>query len=201
MKILIIGRNFGLKSHYAVLKKKFKNSQIYLACNNYSKKKSKIHIIANYKNLLLKENIDLISCCTNVVEQEKFLNFFIKKNIKTKYLMLEKPISTKIDHIKKINSYCLKNNIFWNVNFSYSNLSIFKILKKNLLKKKNITLNYKLNFKHSYFKKKTDNWKNFSMLGGGINFYYLIHVYFVINKIFKNIHINKINTKLEKINL
>lgn len=201
MKILIIGRNFGLKSHYYVLKKKFKKSKIFIACKNYKKKNNQINLIKNYKKLLLSENIDLISCCTSALEQEKFLDFFVKNKIQTKYLMMEKPLSTKIASIKRINKYCLYKNISWNVNFTYANLSIFKILKKNLISRKNIILKYQLNFKHSYFIKKKNNWKNFSKLGGGINFYYLIHVYFILNKIFKNITIKKIDCKISKARL
>jgi hypothetical protein len=196
MKILIIGKNFALKTHYPILKKLFRKSDFYLASKTASKEN--INKTIDYKKFLLKNKMNMICCCTDTITQEKFINFFIKYKIKSDYLMLEKPVSRKIYDLKKINHYCLKNKISFNVNFSYSNIKIFEILKKNFLNKKNLTLYYKLHFKHHFFSKKKQTWKTYSKLGGGICFYYLIHVFFVLNKIFKKINLVKLNYTIDK---
>jgi predicted dehydrogenase len=199
MKILIIGKNFALKTHYVILKKIFPQAEFYLASRTMSQKKN-INKTIDYKKFLLQNKINIISCCTDTITQENFINFFVKNKIKTNYLMLEKPVSRKIYYIKKINSYCLKNKISFNVNFSYSNMKIFQILKKNFLNKRGLNLYYKLYFKHQFFSKNNNNWKTYSKLGGGICFYYLIHVFFVLNKIFKKITLKKINYLINKNN-
>lgn len=197
MKILIIGKNFALKTHYKILKKLFPKSDYYLASRTPSKKRY-INKTTDYKNLLSQNKMNIICCCTDVVTQENFIDFFIKYKIKTDYLMLEKPVSRKIYHLNKINRYCLNNKISLNVNFSYSNLKIFKILKKNFYNKKNSILYYKLYFKHYFFFKKKNNWKTYTKFGGGLCFYYLIHIFFVLNKIFKKITFIKLNYLTDK---
>jgi hypothetical protein len=197
MKILIIGKNFALKTHYKILKKIFPKSSFYLASRTPSKKKC-INKTTDYKKFLSQNKMNMICCCTNTATQEKFIDYFIKYKIKTEYLMLEKPVSRKIYHLEKINRYCIKNKISLNVNFSYSNIKIFEILKKNFLNKKDSTLYYQLYFKHNFFFKKKNNWKTYTKFGGGICFYYLIHVFFLLNKIFNKITLIKLNYLIDK---
>ena len=52
---------------------------------------------------------------------------------------------------------------------------------------------FNLHFMHSFFNKQNrDSCKNYSKEGGGINFYYLIHIFYALSKVFNSIKIKKI---------
>ena len=73
-------------------------------------------------------------CCAKPNIQKDFINLILKKKYKCKFIMLEKPLSINVKKFDEFQLYCLINKIKFYLNFTYSNLNIFKKNTLNLKK-------------------------------------------------------------------
>ena len=202
-KILLIGSNFAIKTHFKIIKSLFSKPIIYIVSPNIKSKdnilKKNINLMTNFKTALEFENFDIICCCTKPQIQDEFIKYFVKKKIYTNFLMLEKPITIKKKVYYSLINYIKKKKIKISINYTYSNLSIFKKLQKMKIKNlSNCKLVFELSFLHHYFKDYSDSWKNFIAEGGGIINYYLNHVLYSLIKIFGNIKLKDIKLNFDK---
>ena len=86
----------------------------------------------DYKKMLDKEVIDILSVCTQPEYHEEIINYAVNKNIKA--IFCEKPISTNLESAKNIISKCKDNNILLAVNHFRRWDKFFISLKNNLKK-------------------------------------------------------------------
>ena len=127
-KVLIIGSNFALKTHLKIVQSIFKKAEIFITSPNIEKKKinNKNFKISNNLEEFLKNNkFYLIISATNPKSQEKFIKYLIKNKKRTKYILLEKPVSRKPKYLESLIKYSLKENIRISVNYTYRNQSLF----------------------------------------------------------------------------
>jgi hypothetical protein len=200
MNILIIGSNFGFKVYYKAINSIISQKKIVLCSPNIHKKKipKKIKVFKCFEQAIQGyKSFDLIICAARPDVQRKMVSFLYKKKKLPKTLLLEKPISNNIDEtikiIKKIDNK--KTKIF--SNFIFSKIENFKRLKKLIKNNKINEINYKWNFKQAYFVNKRRTWKTDPKLGGGLIYYYLIHVISNI-RFFWNLGKNFSNIKVVK---
>jgi len=179
MNILIIGSNFGFKVYYRAINSLIQKKKIVICSPNIHKKKKlkKVKMFKCYKEAFQEYNsFDLIICATSPDIQKEVIFFLYKYKKLPKRLLLEKPISNNIDEtiqiLKKIDNK--KTKIF--SNFIFSKIKNFKKLKTLIKNKKINKIHYKWNFKQAYFINKQKTWKTNPKLGGGLVYYYLIHV-------------------------
>lgn len=196
-KFLIIGSNFSF-NHYEYLKNQ-KNSEIHICSPNIYKKKfyKSCNLSKNYKKIITQHNFHTIVCCAKPNIQKDFINLILKKKYKCKFIMLEKPLSINVKKFYEFQSYCLINKIKFYLNFTYSNLSIFKKIHSILRSDKNTKITFELNIFHHFLKHKNSSWKNFISDGGGIINYYLVHIIFAFVKQSNQIKLDKINYSLK----
>ena len=191
-KILIIGSNFALNYHFKIINQLYRKSEIHVVSPNLDNKKLNKNIVQHKDlNKVLKEKkFFLILCCATPIVQTKFIKYIYTNKIKSKKILLEKPVSLDLKILKKFLVYSKKNNINVAVNFTYSNLKIFKKI-KNIIKNTSNDhhLNFSLKFMHPFFIKKNKSWKNFISEGGGIINYYINHILFSFTKIFGKLEI------------
>lgn len=195
MNLLIIGSNFGLNHCKAAIKsKKFKHISI-CSPNVYSKKNLKsITKYDNFKIAIDQNNFDMISIATTPKVQNEILNYFLKKKIFPKLLLLEKPLLD--DSIKVIKKF--PKDVLFLTNFIFSFEKNWTIYKKkiNKTKKKIISFEYQWLFKQAYFVNKKKTWKIKAKSGGGLINYYLPHAIFNIINIYKNVKFKRIGRKI-----
>ncbi len=201
--ILIIGTNFGVKGHLKVIRSLYKEFNIFLVSPNIKDKQiyksKKLFLSDNYEEILKKYKFTMIVGCVKPFIQESLIKFIANNKIQTKYLMLEKPISINQNVYKILLKYAAKNKIKIFVNYTYSNLKIFKKLKKMKVQNiKNFNLLFELNFFHHYYRDFNTSWKNFISEGGGIVNYYLNHVIFSLISLFGDIKLHKISLLTDK---
>ena len=85
------------------------------------------------------------------------------------------------------------------VNFIFTQLNCFKKMIKLYDLKKVKEIEYRWHFRQSYFENKIDTWKIRPSEGGGLINYYLIHVFYNLLCICKNLRIKNIIFKRKKI--
>ena len=188
---LIIGSNFGYNAHFAALKK-IDILSIDISSPNIKYKKidnKKIRKFCNYKDVLKKNQYDIITCAVPPKIQEEVIQYIISKKISVKYLFFEKPYSTNIKFINKTLNYFKKRNIKISVNFIFPKLSHWKNLVKFLKNEKVKSVKYRWNFKQAFFVNLKKNWKINENEGGGIYFQYLIHLIYNLMTLFAEIEI------------
>ena len=82
-KILLIGSNFAIKTHFKIIKSLFNRPIIYIVSPNIKSKdnifKKNINLMTNFKTALEVENFDIICCCTKPQIQDEFTKYFVKK--------------------------------------------------------------------------------------------------------------------------
>ncbi|WP_440649193.1 hypothetical protein, partial [Candidatus Pelagibacter sp. HIMB1521] len=160
----------------------YKNAEIHIASPNIESKNliTNINIFKyeDYKIAIKKNRYYLILCCSLPVVQENFIKLFIKKNYFVNYLMLEKPLSRKIKLVQELIEYSKLRKMKIAVNYCYSNIKIFSLMREKIKNKQHFNLIFKYNFLHQYYIKKNNSWKNFISEGGGVVNYYLNHVIF-----------------------
>ena len=106
-----------------------------------------------------------------------------------KYLFFEKLYSTNIIFLHKTLNYFNKKNILINLNFIFPKLLQWKILDKLLKYEKVKFIKYTWLFKQAFFVNFKKTWKIDEKKGGGLCFYYLIHLIFNLITLFKRIKI------------
>lgn len=134
-------------------------------------------------NFLKKKDISLLCIATVPLRQFQILNR-LKKN-QYNFFFLEKPIANNHKNIIKIyrKFKSIKERVV--VDFIFLSLNSF-ITFKSLIKNKKIkNVNIKWHFKaHHYENNIKNTWKKKTKLGGGIYYFYLIHVISYINYFF-----------------
>lgn len=204
IKVAIVGTGFG---DYVIIQalKKIKNIDIrYIFGRNERKlqqicKKEGIKkYYTDYKKINFL-NIDLLCIATTPKIQNKILKNL--KNNKIEYLFVEKPPSDNLNNFNILYKKFEFKKLFKNILVDFIFLKIDAFLKfKKIIKNKIINkVNIKWHFKAHHYKfnlKKT--WKTDEKFGGGIYYFYLIHVISYINYFFGSIE--KIVYKKEKKN-
>lgn len=134
----------------------------------------------------LKNESSLICLATTPNIQFKILN---QINIKKyNYFFLEKPLANNFKNSKKI--YLKFKNIKSKVaiDFMFLGLESFLKFKKIINNKKILEVNIKWHFKAYHYKKNISNsWKKNKRYGGGIYYFFIIHVIAYINFFFGRI--------------
>ena len=188
----IIGTGYG---RYVILEsiKKIKYiNKIFINGRNQSliKKLQKTgQVNESYSSLnffLKKKDISLLCIATVPLRQFQILNQ-IKKN-QYNFFFLEKPIANNHKNITKI--YKKFKNIKERVvvDFIFLSLNSFRTFKSLIKNRKIKYVNIKWNFKAHHYKNNIKNtWKKDPKLGGGIYYFYLIHVISYINFLFGRI--------------
>lgn len=193
---IVFGSNFGLKSHFSVLRNIRSIKKLYIYSPNAAKKNiSKKYVLKNFKNKNLK-NIDLFSIATSPLIQKKLCLLGLQKGVK--YFFLEKPISNSSNSTRKILQSFKSKKIKYLVNFIYPNIDLFKILKKKIKKKKILHVEYKWSFKQAYFINLKKTWKVSNNQGGGIVNFYLIHIFYNLLYLSGKFKILKLEYKIKK---
>ena len=188
---LIIGSNFGYNSHFKALKK-INIFNIDISSPNINKKNikdKKIKKFKSYEYALEKKKYYLITCAVPPKIQEKIIKFIINKKIHVKYLFFEKLYSTNLKFLHKSLNYFNNKNILINLNFIFPKLLQWKILNKLLKNEKIKFIKYSWLFKQAFFVNFKKTWKIDEKKGGGLYFYYLIHLIFNLLTLFKKIKI------------
>jgi hypothetical protein len=191
--ILIVGSNFARSKHLPVIKKIFDKKNIFV-CGSKSYKIKKNYFI-NFNKAIKKNKYDFISCATTPEKQNIIINKIIKKKILPRGILLEKPIIYNKNFISFI-KYIKKNNIKFNVNFTFSALDIFSKIKKILRKKKIVKIIYTININMN---SKNNSWKNDKSRYGGMINYYIIHFLFIITEILGKLNFLSIKREGKKI--
>jgi len=188
---LIIGSNFGYNSHFKALKKiNIFNIDISSPnINNKNIKYEKARKFKSYKYALKKNRYHIITCAVPPKVQEKIIKYIINKKISVKYLFFEKLYSTDLKFLNKTLNYFNNKNILINLNFIFPKLLQWKILNKLLKNEKIKFIKYSWLFKQSFFNNLKKTWKIDEKKGGGLYFYYLIHLIYNLITLFKKIEI------------
>jgi len=193
--ILIIGSNFSRTYHLKIIKKIYKETKIYICSPNINKKKINKEIIKceDYQLLIKKKKFFLILCCATSEVQTCFIKFLLLEKIKPRNIILEKPVSNNLLELEKFFTYCEKNQINLSINYTYANLKIISKIKEIFIKNKSQSfLEFNLKFKHPFYLKKNNSWKNFISMGGGIINYYVNHILYSCILIFGKIKIKSL---------
>ena len=199
MNFLIVGSSFGLNSYYPALKNK-KNIFTIVSPNIFKKKiNKKVFIFNNFKIALDKKKYDYLICAAPPKVQEKIIKYIYLKKISFTGIILEKPIASSYKKQLEIFSCLDKINIPYIINFIFPQIFLFKKLKK-LINQKNFNfLNYKFFFNQGYFLNHKKTWKIKNKLGGGIVYFYLIHIFYNLLFLFNNFVLSNIKViKKEK---
>ena len=193
LKIGIIGLNFGLNCHLPSFKKNKKCKVIALCSTNLNKakiaaKKNSIQFFFNkWRDMLDKLEFDLVSIAVPPIEQEKIINYCLKRSIP---VFAEKPLATDIKIIKKIVSKQKKLKIPCAVDFEFPEIDEFIAAKRIIESKKfgsikNIRINLNYQSETNFFK--TNSWKNNIKNGGGVLNNVIPHIFFYIEWFFEPI--------------
>ncbi len=200
MNILIIGSNFGSNVYLEALKNLKLKSKIAICSPNIYKKKigRNIKKYTSYKVAFSKFKFDLIIFATLPKIQFRIIKYIYNKKIKTKGLILEKPISTNLEYTISCINYLKKINRPWLINFIFPELLAYRSLKYQIKKIKFTKLIYQWQFKQAYFKNLNKTWKIDPNKGGGLIKFYGIHIFYhlldLLNlKTLPDIVINKAN--------
>ena len=197
------GAIIGLGHGHRVISKAFKIEKIKLIgvysknlkkAYKYSKENKLKKIYNSVDDLINDKDIDLVAIAIPSYYQPQLLK---KCLIRNKKIFCEKPISVKYDELKKINSKIKKINNKLIVDYIFQKHDAFKkfktLIPRSNLKNSKVIINFKT---QSYInKKKINNWKNKTHLGGGVINLYLPHILEYLIFFFGNISKHKINKK------
>ena len=193
LKVGIIGLNFGLSCHLPAFKKNKKCKVIALCSRNINKakisaKKNNIPFFFNkWKYMLDSLDFDIVSIAVPPIEQEKIINYCLKKSIP---VFAEKPLATDIKIVEKIFNLQKKFKIPCSVDFEFPEVDEFVAAKKILESKKfgslkSINVSLKYQSETNFLNK--DSWKNNINYGGGVLNNVIPHIFFYIEWFFEPI--------------
>jgi predicted dehydrogenase len=185
----IVGTGYG---NYVLLeslnKLKYVNQKYIYGRNRSVIKKLNIYKKVNraYNSLsafLKNRDITLICLATIPIKQYQIL-----KKIKISqydYFFLEKPLANNIKNVKEIYKKFKKIKSRVAVDFIFLGLRSFFDFKKIIENEKILNVNIRWHFRaHHYKKNILSSWKKKEKFGGGIYFFYIIHVIAYINFFF-----------------
>jgi predicted dehydrogenase len=132
---------------------------------------------------LKNRNISLICLATIPIKQYQILKK-IKIN-QYNYFFLEKPLANNLKNVKEIYKKFKNIKSRVAVDFIFLGLRSFFDFKKVIKNKKILNVNIKWHFRAHHFKRNIlSSWKKNPKFGGGIYFFYIIHVIAYINFFF-----------------
>ena len=148
---LIIGFGQWSKKIINFLQKKNLYSKIYVKKRQYYFQYGKKEKITDKNFSKIKKNIDSIHICTPLDSHYNYL----KKNIKIRKIIVEKPFLESVNQINKIQNINLNNNLII-VNYTYLFYPFINNLKKNLTSKENKKIIINFSKKNNFYRRKND---------------------------------------------
>ena len=187
INVAIIGKNFGYKVIYKIIKK-VKSFNLIAFC--FRSKPSfdlnkKIIIYKDWKKLLKNKKINVIIITSPPETHFRIINEAIKKNI---HIFCEKPVTKSLFQISETCNLIKNKNIKHFVNFEFPKIKAFKFFKEKILKKIEIN-KVIINWSMKIPQQKRSNWKNIHNKGGGIFYNYICHSLHYIENLFGKIRI------------
>ena len=144
--------NMATKRHQAIKTlKKYKTSVSYIIDKKIKEDKTNKYFKSWNKIINLKTDLIIISIQTNEVKKIPFLIF---KN--TKYLLIEKPISTDLNYLKKLNKFCAANKITLKTGYNLRFDNGLKMINQ-LMSKKSVGKLYYVKINYSNGTSRTNN--------------------------------------------
>lgn len=202
IKTALIGKKYGvevlLPAIYRIKKIKLKaicgkNKNI-----NIEKQKNMVRYYYSWKEMLNKENIDLVIIATPPYIQEKIIKVLIKKKIP---FMAQKPFTVSFENTKKFYKDIIKSKLPVTVDYNFIFLPIFIKFRKII---KNIPQNQinkyeiKWHFQSYAYKNKIISWKVNKKRGGGTLNNFGSHIIAVIQNFFGSVE--KVDVFKSKLN-
>lgn len=182
INVAIIGKNFGHKVTYEVIKKiKALNTIAFcFRTNSNFKNNKKILVYKDWKKLLKNKNLNAIIIASPPETHFDIIKEAIKKKI---HVFCEKPVTRSYKEINKICNLIKEKKIVHGVNFEFPKIESFIFFKERILK--NIKIN---NVDIKWFMKiprqKRPSWKDIHKKGGGIFYNYISHSIYYLNDLF-----------------
>ena len=196
INIGIIGKNFGYKLIFSVIKKIKKFNTIAFCFKNYGdfKTNKKIKTYTDWKKMLQNKDINAIIISSPPETHLKIIRAAIKKKI---HIFCEKPATKSYKQITQVINLLKNKRLFHIVNYEFPQIAAFKFFKKNILKKiyiKKIQINWNIRISQQ----KRSSWKNFHHKGGGIFYNYICHSIYYLQDLFGDFTIEKLNKNRKK---
>ena len=189
INVAIIGKNFGYKVIYKIIKK-IKSFNLIAFCfrsKPSSDLNKKIIIYKDWRKLLKNKKINAIIITSPPETHFKIINEAIKRNI---HIFCEKPVTRSLFQIAQICNLIKNKDIKHFVNFEFPKIKAFKFFKDKILKKIKIN-KVIINWSMKIPQQKRSNWKNIHNKGGGIFYNYICHSLYYMENLFGKIKIEK----------
>jgi predicted dehydrogenase len=189
INVAIIGKNFGYKVIYKIIKK-IKSFNLIAFCfrsKPSSDLNKKIVIYKDWKKLLKNKKINAIIITSPPETHFKIINEAIKRNI---HIFCEKPVTRSLFQIAQICNLIKNKDIKHFVNFEFPKIKAFKFYKDKILKKIKIN-KVIINCSMKISQQKRSNWKNIHNKGGGIFYNYICHSLYYMENLFGKLKIEK----------
>ena len=189
INVAIIGKNFGYKVIYKIIKK-IKSFNLIAFCfrsKPSSDLNKKIVIYKDWRKLLKNKKINAIIITSPPETHFKIINEAIKRNI---HIFCEKPVTRSLFQIAQICNLIKNKDIKHFVNFEFPKIKAFKFFKDKILKKIKIN-KVIINWSMKISQQKRSNWKNIHNKGGGIFFNYICHSLYYMENLFGKLKIEK----------
>jgi len=189
INVAIIGKNFGYKVIYKIIKK-IKSFNLIAFCfrsKPSSDLNKKIVIYKNWRKLLKNKKINAIIITSPPETHFKIINEAIKRNI---HIFCEKPVTRSLFQIAQICNLIKNKDIKHFVNFEFPKIKAFKFFKDKILKKIKIN-KVIINWSMKISQQKRSNWKNIHNKGGGIFYNYICHSLYYMENLFGKLKIEK----------
>ena len=189
INVAIIGKNFGYKVIYKIIKnvKSFNLIAFCFRSKPSSDLNKKIVIYKNWRKLLKNKKINAIIITSPPETHFKIINEAIKRNI---HIFCEKPVTRSLVQISQTCNSIENKNIKHFVNFEFPKIKAFKFFKDKILKKikiNKVIINWSIKIPHQ----KRSNWKNIHNKGGGIFYNYICHSLYYMENLFGKLKIEK----------
>ena len=189
INVAIIGKNFGYKVIYKIIKK-IKSFNLIAFCfrsKPSSDLNKKIVIYKDWRKLLKNKKINAIIITSPPETHFKIINEAIKRNI---HIFCEKPVTRSLFQIAQICNLIKNKDIKHFVNFEFPKIKAFKFFKDKILKKIKIN-KVIINWSMKIPQQKRSNWKNIHNKGGGIFYNYICHSLYYMENLFGKLKIEK----------
>ena len=197
IRLGIVGKKFGYNVIYKsfLYSKKYKIKGFAFKSKNLQKIKipKSVKVYSNWKDLLLDKKIDAVAIATPPTLHKRIIQFALKNN---KHIFCEKPFTCSL---KDANFICnlikKKKNISHMVNYEFTEIDAFLLLKKLIIKSININKAY-LNWFIDLNNRPKKHWKESFSKGGGIIFNFFCHAIYYLEFLFGKIDSIKTDTFL-----
>lgn len=201
INVAIIGKNFGYKVIYKIIKnvKSFNLIAFCFRSKPSSDLNKKILIYKDWRKLLKNKKINAIIITSPPETHFNIINEAIKRNI---HIFCEKPVTRSLVQISQTCNSIKNKNIKHFVNFEFPKIKVFKFFKDKILKKIKIN-KVIINWSIKIPQQKRSDWKNAHDKGGGIFYNYICHSLYYMENLFGKIKIEKFikNSKKNPSNL